>query len=180
MDRYVALLRGVNVGGKNKIAMKSLAALFSDAKCRHVETYIQSGNVVFSADAATARKANAAICSAIQQQFGFQTHIILRNQHEIERIESANPYCNKELPPEKLHVVFLADTPTAEKVALLDPNRSLPDEFTVSGSEIFLYMPNGMGKTKLTNAYFDSKLKTVSTARNWRTLQKLLELMRAQ
>lgn len=178
LNRYVALLRGVNVGGKNMIAMKSLSALFSDAKCQQVTTYIQSGNVVFSADAKTASKATAAICAAIQAQFGFETQIVLRSQNEIERISSANPYLREEIPFEKLHVVFLADAPAAERVALLDPNRSPPDQFTLSGSEIYMYLPNGSAKTKLTNAYFDSKLKTVSTARNWRTLQKLMELMR--
>jgi uncharacterized protein (DUF1697 family) len=178
MDRYVALLRGVNVGGKNKIAMKSLAALFSDARCRRVETYIQSGNVVFSADATTAAKAVAAICSAIRQQFGFQTQIVLRSRNEMERIEGANPYFKAGMPLDQLHVSFLADAPAAERVALLDPNRSPPDQFTLSGGEIYLYLPNGGGSTKLTNAYFDSKLKTFSTVRNWRTIQKLLEIMR--
>ena len=177
MDRYVALLRGVNVGGKNKIAMKNLAALFSDAKCRHVETYIQSGNVVFSADAKTAAKAASAICSAIQAQFGFQTQIVLRSQTEMERIRNANPYLKEDIPLDTLYVAFLADSPAADRVALLDPNRSPPDQFTVSGREIYMHLLNHAAKTKLTNAYFDSKLKTVGTARNWRTVQKLVELM---
>jgi uncharacterized protein (DUF1697 family) len=175
VERYVALLRGVNVGGKNKIAMKSLAVLFSDASCHNVETYIQSGNVVFSADAKTAARVGAAICGQIQSQFGFQTHIILRSHQQLARIEASNPYSDLE----KCYVAFLAETPAAERIALLDPNRSSPDQFTVSGSEIYLYFPKGVADSKLTNAYFDSKLKTVSTMRNWNTLRKLLAMMAA-
>lgn len=169
----MALLRAVNVGGNNKIAMKSLAEIFSGASCRNVETYIQSGNVLFSADAKTAAKAAGEICGQIEKQFGFKTHILLRSLEEIKRIEAGNPYADVE----KLHVVFLAQKPSLESVASLDPKRSPPDTFTVSGSEIYVRFANGAGTTKLTNAYFDSKLKTISTMRNWRTVQKLSAMM---
>ena len=149
VGRYVALLRGVNVGGKNMIAMKSLATMFSDAKCRHVTTYIQSGNVLFSADAKTAAKAAAAICAAIQAQFGFQTQIVLRSQSEIEHISKANPYLRDEIPLEKLYVVFLADTPAAERVALLDPNRSPTRRVHRIGQRDYMYLPNGLGQNKI-------------------------------
>jgi uncharacterized protein (DUF1697 family) len=91
----------------------------------------------------------------------------------MEKIAVFNPYTDLD----HSHVVFLASEPTPALVAQMDPNRSAPDQFTVLGREIFLHMPNGMGRTKLTNAYFDSKLKTVSTVRNWRTVLKLLAMM---
>lgn len=180
MERYVALLRGVNVGGKNKILMTDLASLFQDLECRSITTYIQSGNVIFSADAKTAAKANHLICGNIKEQFGFQTTIVLRSQTEIARIEKANPFVNENLPAAKLYVMFLAERPSAKHLSQLGHNRSQPDQFTVIGSEIFLCLSNDAAVTKLTNAYFDAKLKTVSTMRNWRTVQKLSELMRAR
>jgi uncharacterized protein (DUF1697 family) len=158
--------------------MTSLAAMFTAAKCGNVATYIQSGNVVFSADVKVAAKVNALVGKSIREQFGFQTTLLLRSQADIERIEKTNPYFKEDLPLDNLYVMFLADQPAPERAAALDPNRSPPDQFTLAGNEIFLYLPNGAGRTKLTNAYFDSKLKTVSTARNWRTLQKLLAMMR--
>jgi uncharacterized protein (DUF1697 family) len=168
-SRYAALLRGVNVGGKNRIAMPVLAQLFSDAGARDVETYIQSGNVVFTANAKTAQP----ICSKVTRGISFQTHIVLRSQSELQRIESANPYQD----PDKTYVMFVADLPLPERIALLDQERSVPDEFTICGSDIYLYLPNGVADSKLTNVYFDSKLKTISTMRNWKTLQKLLAMM---
>lgn len=162
------------------IAMASLAELFEQANCQSVETYIQSGNVVFTADSKTAGKVPAAICNAIKSQLGFQTTVVIRSQAELQRVVNSQPFSKSEILPECLHVVFLADLPDGERSAMLDLQRSPPDQFEILGKEIYLYLPNGMGKTKLTNAYFDSKLKTVSTARNWRTVQKLLELMRGK
>jgi uncharacterized protein (DUF1697 family) len=82
------------------------------------------------------------------------------------------------LPERALYVYFLADKPAASAVKTLDPNRSAPDEFRVHGCEIYLHLPNGMGRSKLTNAYFDSKLSTICTARNWATVKTLLEMMK--
>ena len=88
-----------------------------------------------------------------------------------------NPFLKAGLPQQMLHVYFLADMPSSDAVKSLDPQRSAPDAFHISGREIYLHLPNGMARTKLTNAYFDSKLKTVCTARNWATVLKLLEMM---
>jgi len=102
----------------------------------------------------------------------------LRTAEQIETVFATNPFLKMGAPEETLHVMFLADVPAPGAVKALDPDRSPPDTFLVQGQEIYLRMPNGMGETKLTNAYFDSKLATISTARNWRTVGKLLELMR--
>jgi uncharacterized protein (DUF1697 family) len=169
MTRYAALLRGVNVGGKNILPMSDLAQFFAEAGCKNVTTFIQSGNVIFDGSA----KASTAVCARIEAAFGFKTSIILRSLPEMEKIAKSNPFPETD----QTHVVFLAAEPLTEQIAQLDPNRSAPDQFKVLGREIYLYMPNGMGRTKLTNAYFDSKLNTVSTVRNWRTLLKLLAMM---
>ena len=176
--RSVALLRAINVGGKHSVPMKALAALFAKCGCSEVATYIQSGNVVFCA-AETAKLDEAALASRIEKKFGFPVPVILRTADELEAVVRRNPFPQADPDKERMHVSFLASEPTAAQVASLDPNRSPGDTFKVVGREIYLLLPNGAGNSKLTNAYFDSKLKTTSTARNWRTVLKLLEMARA-
>lgn len=168
--KYAALLRGINVGGKNKLPMKELAALFKAAGYKNVETYIQSGNVVFEVPAGPVKRLPERIREAIEERFGFPVPLTVRSGDELVKIVAANPFLWQGAAEKELHVYFLAGQPAA---AELDPNHSLPDEFVLSGSEIYLRLPNGMGRSKLTNAYFDSKLKTVSTARNWATVLHL-------
>lgn len=178
---HLALLRGINVGGKNLIPMRALATLFAEAGGGDVRTYIQSGNVIFEAAPNEAEKLVQSVATAIAAQFRCQIPIVVRTADQLSAVLENNPFLQGTAPAETtaemLHVYLLAHRPAPEKVATLDAARSLPDTFVVQGSEIYLRMPNGMGRTKLTNAYFDSKLSTVSTARNWRTLQKLCELM---
>jgi uncharacterized protein (DUF1697 family) len=176
LGRYVALLRGINVGGKNKLPMKDLARVFEGAGCSNVKTYIQSGNVVFSAPASVAKGLPTRVAKAIEKKFRFSVPIVVRSASELEKILAKNPYARQKRSEEAFHVMFLANKPPKAALAGLDRKRSPPDEYDVVGSEIFLYCPNGIGRSKLTNAYFDSKLETVSTARNWRTCQTLLQL----
>lgn len=174
---YVALLRGINVSGKHIVPMKQLAEIFTDAKCGNVRTYIQSGNVVFTAPPKVAKALPALLPKKIEERFGFSVPVVLRSREELTAVALSNPFLMARLPQQTLHVYFLADVPTADAVKSLDPQRSTPDAFHVLGREIYLHMPNGMGRTKLTNAYFDSRLATVCTARNWTTVLKLLEMM---
>ncbi|HVP63905.1 MAG TPA: DUF1697 domain-containing protein [candidate division Zixibacteria bacterium] len=175
---YVALMRGINVGGKNKLPMKDLAAIFTGLGCRNVRTYIQSGNVVFDAPASVARKLASQIAANISKQFGLTVPVVLRDREEMARVITGNPFLAAGLDEKWLHVMFLADRPTANAVAELDHNRSAPDEFQVVGREIYLHLPNGAGNSKLTNVYFDSKLGTISTARNWATTLALFEMIK--
>lgn len=172
---HVALLRGINVGGKNMLPMKDLAAMFADAGCTDVRTYIQSGNVVYAASAAVARKVPTLVEAAIAKRFGFAAPIQTRSVEELRAVVAGNPLLSKH-DPDVLHVIFLAKAPTAKQTDDLDPQRSPGDSFVVRGREIYVACPNGVARTKLTNAWFDSRLATVSTGRNWRTTQKLLEL----
>jgi uncharacterized protein (DUF1697 family) len=167
------MLRGVNVGGKNKLPMSDLAGIFRDAGCRAVTTYIQSGNVLFEADAGLARRLASVVAAAIRVSFGYQMPVILRSREELREIVEANPFLGDDVDPKSLHVVFLDAAPAAARVSALDPDRSPPDRFRVRGREIFLCCPNGLARSKLTNAYFDSKLGAVSTIRNWNTVRKL-------
>jgi uncharacterized protein (DUF1697 family) len=172
---HVALLRGVNLGGR-RLPMKDLAAMFRDAGCGDVRTYIQSGNVVFEARPALARQVPALVSEAITDRFGFEAPIVTRTAAEMEDVASHNPFLKAGADPKTLHVVFLQDRPSKARVAELDPGRSPPDEFAVQGREVYLHCPNGVGSSKLTMPYFDSKLQTIATARNWNTVLKLVEM----
>ncbi len=173
---YVALLRGVNVGGKNKMPMRDLFMMFTLAGCEAVETYIQSGNVVFKAGSALAARIPTLIASGIEERFGYRVSVVVRTAEELRDVVRDNPFLSAGVDAERLHVAFLADVPEDDRVAQLDPDRSPPDAFQVRGREIFLYCPNGLARTKLTNGYFDSKLATTSTVRNWRTTLTLLTM----
>ena len=175
---YVALLRGINVGGKNKLPMRDLAAMFVEAGCKDVRTYIQSGNVVFSIPLKSAKRVPDFVSQRIADRFGYRVPVVLRTADEFRQVVVRNPFLESDADVESLHVGFLADLPAPHDVATLDPKRSPGDSFKVRGREIYLYLPNGVAGTKLTNAYFDSKLSTTSTFRNWRTVLKLLEMTR--
>jgi uncharacterized protein (DUF1697 family) len=175
---HVALLRGINVGGKNRLPMKELAAMFRNLGCREVRTYIQSGNVVFQAETALARRVPALIAVAISAAYGFNVPVVTRTAVELGDVASNNPFLKEGTDPKTLHVAFLMDQPGKPGIAALDPDRSPPDEYFVRGREIYLRCPNGVAGSKLTAQYFDSKLKTTSTARNWSTVLNLLEMAR--
>ena len=156
--------------------MKALADLFSGAGCRSVVTYIQSGNVVFRAPPPLARQIPNLIQEAIQGEFGLEVPIVTRTALELRKVVRGNPFLRSGAEASTLHVAFLADRPSAAAIKSLDPKRSPHDAFVVRGRDIYLHCPNGFGRTKLSNAYFDSKLGTTSTVRNWRTVETLLEL----
>jgi uncharacterized protein (DUF1697 family) len=172
----VALLRGINVGGKNLLPMKDLVRLFADAGCADVRTYIQSGNVLFQASPAKATRLPGVVAKGIADRFGYRTPVLLRTVEELGATIRNNPFLEAGAPESWLHVLFLASQADALRVAALDPDRSPPDAYAVRGREIYLQCPNGAGNTRLTNAWFDSKLATISTGRNWRTAIKLFEL----
>jgi uncharacterized protein (DUF1697 family) len=174
---HVALLRAINVGGRNALPMKDLASLCEAEGCRDVITYIQSGNVAFNATTAVAKKLPAALRSAIAAHAELDVPVIVRDAAALAAVARDNPYLKAGVDPSELHVGFLADAPTPARVATLDEARSPPDEFVVNGSEVYFRFPKGVGRTKLTVTYFDAKLATTITLRNWRTVGALMELL---
>ena len=175
-DMCVALLRGINVGGKNKLPMKALVALFEDLGCTGVSTYIQSGNVVFQADGRTAADLAEAAREAIADRFRYDVPVVLRSAVELRHVVEGNPFLSEDPDPRHLHVGFLAEAPDLPEVESLDPARSSIDRFAVVDAEVYLHVPGGMGRTKLTTDFFERRLGTVMTARNWRTVMKLVEM----
>jgi uncharacterized protein (DUF1697 family) len=173
---FVALLRGINVGGKHTLPMKDLVAIFERAGCGDVRHYIQSGNVVFTAAPDLGKRVPELVASSIERKFAMKVPVLVRTAAEIRAVAETNPLLAEGASPESLHVLFLADTPAKKNGAALDPQRSPPDTFVLRGREVYLSCPNGVGRTKLTNSYFDTTLATTSTGRNWRTVLRLVEM----
>ena len=177
-QRYVALLRGINVGGKNKLPMADLRDIFHAAGCGAVKTYIQSGNAVFEASQDLAESAPAIVTEAIRRRFGYETAVVVRSGEELRQVAASNPF-DTSGDPRFLQVAFLEDAPGQEAVSRLDPGRSPPDAFEVRGRHVYLHYPNGVARSKLTNDYLASRLQTASTMRNWRTVLTLLKMVEA-
>lgn len=179
LDAWVILLRGVNVGGNNILPMKDFAALVEQCGGASVRTYIQSGNAVMRSPAAVAKGMAAKLEAAIAAQHGFQAPVVMRSAEELRAVLRDNPLSRSGVPEDAQLILFLKEHPSAEAAAQLDPERWRPDTFLLQGREIYAHYPLGLGKSKMTNAYFDSRLKTICTGRNLRTLAKLLEMTEA-
>jgi uncharacterized protein (DUF1697 family) len=171
---HIALLRGINVGGNNKLPMKDLAALFIAAGCADVKTYIQSGNVVFRADSGSVAEIAATITRQIGERFGIRTSLILRRAEELVDVVRDNPFLAQGRPESALHVGFLLDPPSDDAVKALEPVPGSAEEFLVRGQHICFHFPNGAARVKLPD--FDRRLRTVTTVRNWRTVLALRDL----
>lgn len=176
MARHVALLRAVNLGRRNKVPMQELRRVFEALGCGGVRSYVQSGNVVFEADARLARRIPATIADAIERRWGVRTAVITRTATEVSAVVDRVPV---PVPDDHrfLQVAFLATAPRAG--AALDPARSPGDSFEVVGREVYLLYPNGTARSKLDNAYIERALGTTSTMRNWRTVRALVEMLDA-
>lgn len=175
---HVALMRGINLAAHNRVPMAELVTLFEKAKCEDVRTYIASGNVVFRASDSVAEEIAGSIAAAVAKKFKLSLPVVTRTAEELHDALGANPF--RRADENELGIAFLAAAPTKKQIESLDPDRSPPDEFRVIGREVYLRLPNGFAKTKLTNAWFDKQLATLSTMRNWRTLQKLVEMTAAK
>ena len=176
--RYVALLRAVNVGGTGVISMARLREVLASCGYRDIATYLQSGNAVFTCGtrASDARVASD-IEKAIREATAVDTRVLLRTREELERVVAGNPLVDVATNPSRLIVVFLDQPPQAEAVRALDADAFAPDRFAIVGREVYVWCPNGVSKTKLTQGFFEKKLGAhAATGRNWNTVRALLEL----
>jgi uncharacterized protein (DUF1697 family) len=173
MTTYVALLRGINVGGNNKVPKADLRAVCLGLGFDNVETYIQSGNVVFDT-AATEADVVAAIESGLLSKFGLTLSVVVRSAAELVEIVARNPFPS-ETGGTKLHVTCFAAPLEAATVAKLDPALAPPDTFVLDGREMYLHLPGGMGTSKLA-VHVGQKLGKLGTTRNWNTVLKLVEM----
>lgn len=175
--KYIALLRGINIGNKNRIKMADLRTIFESIGFKDVKTYLQSGNVIFKYDSSNIVEITSNIESKMNQTFGFSINVIIRTDDEFESIINNNPFIkDPDVELDKLHVTFLKELPDKGTILNLDINKNENEKFEVNGREIYIYLPNGYARTKLTNNIFEKKLKTIATTRNWKTTNKLLEM----
>jgi uncharacterized protein (DUF1697 family) len=176
----VALLRAVNVGGRNRVPMAELRTALEAAGLKGVSTVLQSGNVVFDAPGSEGEAA-AVIRATIAEAFGLDVGAVVRTAAEMHRVVGANPFLadGDSRDPATLHVAFLGARPAPGAAAMLDPDRSPPDALEVRGREVYLSYPGGSGRSRLTLGYLEQTLGVLGTARNWRTLERLAELLQA-
>ncbi len=180
MTRYVSILRGINVGGKSKILMADLRRLYKALGFFNAVTYIQSGNVIFNFQEENCQVLALKISNAIEKAYGFSVPVIVRTVEEIARIVSGNPFLEgTPTDIERLHLTFLQDIPTAENTIQIKQKNVSPDAFSIVGNDVFVYCSGKYSDSKLTNQFFESKLKTTATTRNWKTVVKLLALTTA-
>ena len=179
MSKFIALLRGINVSGQKQIKMSELKTQFEEKGFQDVETYIQSGNVIFSAREKSNKKLEDKISSAIKSKFSFDAQIIVLTPEAIGHVIQSNPFLKKKKDTEKLYVTFLLENPSADNIKKLKDVDYSPEEFIMDGSYIYLFVPNGYGNSKLNNNLFESKLKVFGTTRNWKTVNKLFELSKS-
>lgn len=175
MRTWIALIRGINVGGHNRLPMKGLSQIFQAAGCQKVKTYIQSGNVVFNARVRSVGQFGDAIGRAIEKEYGFRPGIQLITAEALRTAIAANPYPEAASEPKSLHLGFLEGSP--QKTHISDASRLLSDSesFTVIGSRLYVHAPDGIARSKFARG-IDRAFRTSMTARNWRTITKLAEL----
>jgi len=179
MTVYISMLRGVNVGGGSRIKMDALRAAYEAIGLRDVRTLLQSGNVVFRSTLQDRARIVKRIEQEIERSLELRVEVILRTLAEIESIVERGPVLSPRADMSKLLVMFLSRVPDAAAQAALTKWHKGPEMLEMRGPEIYLYYPDGVGRSKLSGAVIESKLHASGTARNWNTLEKLLETARA-
>lgn len=174
MNRKIAILRGINVGGKRKILMADLKALCENLNWGNVTTYIQSGNVVFNSDKTNTKLENE-LEKAIAESFGFQVPVIVRTAQELQSAIDQNPFINEDIT--QLHLTFLKENPSEDVLQKILAYNYQPDRYKIEGKAVFIYCSGKYHKSKLSNNFFEKKLNTGATTRNWKTVLKLSELI---
>jgi uncharacterized protein (DUF1697 family) len=178
MQTYISFLRGVNMTGHNSIRMTELSILYKDLGFNDSETYIQSGNVIFnSINGLSVPDISLRIEQGILEKFNFNIPVLIRTVEEMREIISANPFkMGENFEPSKMAVIFLHEKTSDAQIQKVINIDYPPDKFKISGSEIFIYCPNGFGKTKLYTNFFEKKMGVTGTARNWKTINTILQI----
>lgn len=172
--KYIAILRGINVGGKRKILMKELIETLEESSFYNVQTYIQSGNVIFESLEKNTLILEEKIAILIYDKYGFEVPVIVREKEAYKKIVEENPL---EKNMEKLHLTFLKTTPSKTLQDVVQKYTCEPDYFKMSDQHIYIHCEGKYHQTKLSNTFFEKKLKTSATTRNWKTVLKIYELL---
>ncbi|MFI2630681.1 DUF1697 domain-containing protein [Streptomyces collinus] len=175
---YAALLRGINVGGSRKVPMADLRTLLADLGHDDVRTYLQSGQAVFSSGHGSEQSLADEIAQAIEKRFGFGVDVIVRDHAYLRSIADACPFPAADLEPKQLHVTYFSAPVTPERFTEIDQDAYLPEEFRLGDRALYLYAPNGLGRSKLAEHLSKPRINkgVIATTRNWNTVVKLVEM----
>jgi len=176
MPVLISMLRGVNVGGHNKIKMDALRTLYESLKFEDPRTYVQSGNVIFRAKEKNSPALAKKIQNAVERTFGCRPEVILRTPDEMRKAIAATPFAARNLEPGKILVTFLAGDPGPEAQSTLLALKAHPEELHLQGREFYIYFPEGAGRSKLPWSSVEKLLGTTGTARNWNSVTKMLAI----
>jgi uncharacterized protein (DUF1697 family) len=177
MKTYIALFRGINVGGRHILPMKELVAILEDLGCRNVKTYIQSGNAVFESKVNNTSQLSKKISSEIKKSRGFEPHVLLLQLEEMEKAITNNPFPEGEKDPKALHVGFLTATPKTPDLKALESLKANREQFKLMDNIFYLYAPEGIGRSKLA-ASSEKLIGVPLTDRNWGTVRKIMEMVK--
>ena len=181
MPTYIAMLRGINVSGHNSIKMERLRASFEALEFDSVQSYVQSGNVVFNTSKASAAMLAERITTKIFEDFGCSVPVLIRTPMELGAILQRNPFVKPTAIGEAgLYVTFLSQPAPKAAEELLKPLAVASEQLIVAGRDIYLHCPNGYGNTKVSNAAIEKKLALQATTRNWRTVSTLFEMAQSE
>jgi uncharacterized protein (DUF1697 family) len=181
MARFVALLRGINVSGQKKIRMAELRECLEGAGLSAVETYLQSGNVVFESGQRRTDPLAEQMSAAIADSFGFGVPVLVRTARDLKRVADTNPFvARQKLDPSQQYVTFLEKMPTARALRELVVPARASEQFLPGKQELFVFCPNGYGRAVLNNGFFEQRLKTVASTRNWKTVCALAQMSAAR
>lgn len=174
MTKYIALLRGVNVGGRTRLKMANLVQVCESLGFHNAETYLQSGNVIFDYDVQNGSVLSKRIEKGLKDRLGLPVNVFIRTPDDFARIVASQPFKNRDRT--RLHVTFLHTTPRKIGTAAITGAARGGEEFSMSRMEVYLFLPNGMGKTKLSNNFIEKTLGVPATTRNWNTVNALLDM----
>jgi uncharacterized protein (DUF1697 family) len=173
MNTYIALLRGINVGGNNKLPMRDLVALLEGLGLQNVKTYIQSGNIVFQSDQADPAQLSQTITGAIQQGHGFAPYTLILDSQALQAAMAANPFPEGEAEPKSLHLFFMDARPKAFDSGALDRLKASNERYQLIDQVFYLHAPDGIGRSKLAENAGKGWGVNI-TARNWRTVSEVM------
>jgi len=177
MPTYVAMLRGINLGPHKRVKMEALRKSFESIGLKNVQTYIQSGNVIFKAGKTSSATLRKKIEEQIISDFAFSSLTILRSREELGKVVQVNPFVEQAGPNhEKLHVIFLSEPPESDVLRQLKGLTKAPDESCCLGQEIYLHLPNGFSRSSMMNNPIERKLLGQATTRNWRTVNNIYQM----
>lgn len=175
MSKLIAVLRGINVGGNRKILMADLKELCSNLGWKNVESYIQSGNLAFQATKPALQLENE-LEQAIKTKYGYDVPVIVKTADELIHAVDQNPFNITDINPKQLHIVFLKELPAEQQLNDIKKITHHPDEFCIIGKNVFLNCVGKYHQSKLTHSFFEKNLGVKATARNWKTMMKLVEM----